>query len=291
MQYFYMDPETARRQLRVYRTLMLAEILLLVFSISCFLLGTKLEKNNYKRMFQTAQVKEQYLEVIRQYPQYPESYMRFLDACSEDGLFDEEESQAFQYTYHSNHKKLRMSDEQYGLMHYKAAMLYWNQYDGDELMRMQLSQPFLKEAERTLSKNSKEYQVTICCRTIAEWYQTYFTNTSLVERRTEKEATEKLVAGILLQLTEAAEMTDEYTLLYRLQFYGAVCDLMLDQRNILARNIEEETVEEVFRQIYQNLPKDTSYPEAETLIRQLRLKERTYKELMDRAYTGREGAA
>ena len=287
-----MQERKAKRYLLLFRICSGLTILALIVSISTKVASSVLTGSAYESAMQisaatdTKQKITVYSEAIRLAPERPDAYILLISAYGEDGLFDKRESEEFLALYNANHNYLNPSDPSYGQLQKNIGFLYMNGYDDESPTRLRMAMPFLREANEVLADDAPGKQAVSCYCKIGTYYEDYIWDASSV-REVSQPVMEELITGIEETLDAFLEDTSPDALFNRLGFDVAVCNLLLDQRNVLAVTIPQERVMSILDDIYSRLPSMESLQKEQTrqLLQTLEDNKELYYDMILRAYT------
>lgn len=195
-----------------------------------------------------------YQQAIALFPARTEAYLAILEACEEDGHFTRTDSDRFLALYNRNKSLFSLSDAGTAALHYKAGLMYFNYYTGengtaDFSDRIQKAYSFFSENEdpQTVSCGFPKENISHCYYTICYFYKTYILRASSVEEASGKDY-ENLIQTIRKALKEA-EDTGSYD---RVSLYHSIFMLLYDQRNGLAgKKIRQSAVLGLIDEIYE----------------------------------------
>lgn len=202
-----------------------------------------------------------YQRAIRLSPERPEAYILLLDAYGEDGIFDASESEAFLGIYNANHSLLPKNEDSASI-YAKAGMLYINGYENTATVSLRMALPFFEAALPLMAEDHPDYNATACYVRIGQYYRDYIWTAASKEVTPEKMTA--LLADIEKTVIELAACDDADRSYNYLGFANAVCNLLYDQRNILAATVEKQAVLEVMDLIYSGIPDTKSLQSART---------------------------
>ena len=224
-----------------------------------------------------------YSRAIELCPERPEAYLLLLDAFGEDGIFDKTESEAFLAIYNKHHKRLPQNEE-IATVFSQAGLLYINGYEDNPTVSLRMALPFFETALPLMSQEHENYLTTSCYANIGRYYRDYIWTTST------KEVTDAHMQDLLTDISatleglSASENADR--IFNYLGFSNAVCNLIYDQRDIMASTVEEQQVLGVLDSIYAGLPAISSIQAAKTkeMAQTLTDNRQLYYDMISRAY-------
>lgn len=285
------------KDLRKFRTAVILAVAFAVLSIGCKIASTYLIENTYRTYvgISASTAEEEristYTRAIELAPRKTDAYLLLLNTYGEDGTFGKRESEQFLAVYNANHTKLKENTQDYAQLQSMIGLLYINGYeDQSTVTRLRMALPFLRTANEALSPEDPQKETINCYCQIGAFYEDYIWSASSV-----KEITEPIMENLLseIEATLAAFREDGETdsVFNILGFDVAVCDLLNDQRDILAVTIPQERVETILDQIFDNLPNAASLQKEQTkqMLQLLQDNRKTYYEMVERAYS-RKGA-
>lgn len=283
---------TAKRKLREFHLSLGVGIVFLMICVGAMAASNLLRTNAYNSFIsispstQMQTKRNTYLRAIRLSPEKPDAYLLLLDAYNEDGAFSKEESEEFLSIYNSNHSSLNPRAEEYEELHYKAGFLYINGYDGSTPTRLRMALPFLEEAREGGGENGPHALAVQCYCRIGAYYRDYIWDASSSVREVSPTEMTALMEDIQQTLAAFETDTSAEAVFNRLGFCEAVCNLLYDQRDILAATVPRETVEAVLNQVYAELPEMQllQKEQTKTLLQSLLDNEDTYRSMVERAY-------
>lgn len=263
--------------------------LFLLLSIGCFISAGIVRDNAYKDFtsISPATPKETrrntYRRAISLCPDRTEAYLLLLDVYGEDGIFDNTESGEWLSIYNTNHGLLR-NDEATASVYAQAGLLYINGYEGTSTVSIRMALPFFEAALPLMSEEHPDYPATSCYAQIGQYYRDYIWTAAA------KEVTPEEMSGLLSDikstLSDLQQMTGADRIYNYLGFSNAVCNLLYDQRDILAATVPHQTVKEILDLLYQQMPEADSLQSARSkeLAQTLSDNRSMYYNMISRAY-------
>ena len=292
-----MELKKARRILFWFRVTLTLSIIFAIIMAGTYIAGSLLKNSTY-RQFTTIsaateiqQRKEVYKRAIRLDPANPEAYILLIDAYNEDGTFTRSESEEFLGLYNGNHQKLRMKDPGYPELHYRLGFLYLNGLEEGFTTRLRMALPFLETANQTIKPDDPYHFAVGCYYRIGIYYRDYIWDAAAANREITQAKMETLTEDVQATLSQL-QNNDEPDAVYNyLGFCCSVCNLLYDQRDVLAVTVPQEKVHTILDLIYSSLPQSSQLQKEQTLIllEKLRSNEGTYRSMIARAYE-REGS-
>lgn len=235
---------------------------------------------------------ETYTSAIYLSPEEPTAYQLLLSAYGEDGIFGKQESEQFLAIYNANHNGLQKSGADFANLQSQIGFLYVNGYeDPSTITRLRMALPFLLAANSTMEADNPQRNTVNCYCQIGTFYEDYIWNASSVREITAP-VMENLISEIEKTLDAFQEDDSPDAIFNMLGFKVAACDLLYDQRDIIAYTIPHDRIDAVLDQIYSGLPESGSLQKEQTknLLQTLTSNEQNYREMLDRAYSRKEGA-
>lgn len=284
--------DDSKKKLRRFRFFQVTGILLAVISIACLVASMILTNKFYNEYMgvsaaaPTADREASYVRALKIIPGKADAYIALLDLYNEDGIFTQEESEEFLALYNRYQKKLSWKDSDYAELHYTAAFLYLNGYDGSSTIKLRMALPFLNSAMNTIAENDPNYTTVSCYSKIGSYYKTYIWDAAASVREVSSQQMQTLLADILDTLESFDGGASSESLYNRLGFYTAVCHLLYDQRDTLAVTVREESVTQILDKIYSRLAEETTPQKEQTkkLLADLLNNEETYRDIIHRAF-------
>lgn len=292
-----MAAASPNKDLSRFRAAVILAVAFAVLSVGCRIGSNYLIENTYRTYVgisaSTAGPERiaTYTHAIELAPGKPEAYRLLLDTYGEDGTFGKQESEQFLAVYNANHTRLTESSQEYAQLQSMIGLLYINGYeDTSSVTRLRMALPFLRAANGILPAEDPQKETIDCYCQIGTFYEDYIWNASSVKEITAP-VMDSLISEIEATLAAFQEGTGSSAIFNVLGFDVAVCDLLNDQRDILAVTVPQERVAAVLDQIYGNLPDPDSLQKEQTkqLLQILKDNRETYYEMVDRAYS-RKGA-
>lgn len=286
--------EVAVREKRILLLLRLLSVFCIIAAVVCIVSFTVqgiVRHNAYESLvgISTATDRseriESYLTAVRLNPGRPEAYLRLLETYAEDGVFEKQESGEFLSLYNANHQKLNTHNSQYPEMLKRIGFLYINGYNESTTTCIRMALPFLKEAYSALDDMDEEKQTVDCYCKIGTYYEEYIWNAVSVKEITPA-VMESLISDIEETMGYFQSNKDTSSIYDYMGFSVAVCNLLFDQRDILAFTIPEERTMAILDSIYENLPPAQSLQKERTkqLLQTLEDNRETYYDMIERAY-------
>jgi hypothetical protein len=262
---------------------------LLLLSIGCFI-AAGIVKNNAYRDFTSISSATQKEDRIKTYrraialcPDRNDAYLLLLDVYGEDGIFDKTESGEWLGVYNANHSLLRKDEATAGI-YAQAGLLYVNGYEETATVSLRMALPFFEAALPLISTEHPDYCATACYARIGQYYRDYIWTAAT------REVTSDEMAGLLSDikgtLTELYEMTEADRTYNYLGFANAVCNLLYDQRDILAATVDMNTVTGILDLIYRQMPETVNLQSARSkeMAQTLLANQSMYYDMISRAY-------
>lgn len=224
-----------------------------------------------------------YCRAINLYPSQKDAYLLLLDAYGEDGVFSKSESGEFLAVYNANHKRLPHNAES-AKVYTQAGLLYVNGYEDNATVSLRMALPFFETALRLMQEDDPNYLTATCYKNIGCYYRDYIWTVSTKEV-TAKEM-DALLSGIAATLSELIESSSADGIYNYLGFSTAVCNLLYDQRNIMAATVQKTQILDIMDQIYENLPNIAMIQSAKTkeMAQTLTDNQQLYYEMISRAF-------
>ena len=119
-------------------------------------------------------------------------------------------------------------------------MLYINGYDGTATVRLRMALPFFELALPLAGKGSESYTTVSCYAGIGRYYRDYIWTTAAKE--VSAEDVEVLLEDIRSTLCALTDNSGADQAFNYLGFADAVCNLIYDQRDILASTTQKDIV-------------------------------------------------
>lgn len=136
----------------------------------------------------------------------------------------------------------------------------------------------------TISKSDPNYRTVECYSKIGSYYETFIWDASASIREVPPQQMQELLSEIKDTLTYLdGESENIYV---QLGFDEAVCNLLCDQRDILAVTIPKEDVIDLLDLIYSSFPEEATIQreQTKTILQKLKSNEENYRELISRAF-------
>lgn len=264
-------------------------VVFLLLSIGCFI-ASGIVKNNAYRDFTSISSATQKEDRVKTYrravalcPDRSDAYLLLLDVYGEDGIFDKTESGEWLGIYNTNHGLLR-NDEAAAGIYAQAGLLYVNGYEETATVSLRMALPFFEAALPLMSTEHPDYCATACYAKIGQYYRDYIWTTAAKEVTPDEMA--ELLSDIKTTLTELYERTGADRTYNYLGFANAVCNLLYDQRDILAATVDKNTVTDILDLIYQQLPEADSLQSTRSkeMAQTLLANQSMYYDMISRAY-------
>ena len=232
-------------------------VLCLILAYGCFIYGYIIKCDAYQDYITISSSTSMenrlgiYQRAIRLCPDRPEAYILLLDAYGEDGVFDASESEAFLGIYNANHTMLPENEDS-AAIYAKAGMIYINGYENTATVSLRMAMPFFEAALPLMAEDHPDYNATACYVRIGQYYRDYIWTAASKEVTPEKMTVlltdiESTVIG--LSASDSADRSYNY-----LGFANAVCNLLYDQRNVLAATVEKQEVLGIMDLVYSGMP-------------------------------------
>lgn len=287
-----MDLKKARRKLRSYHIALALGVILAVISIGCFAASVILTNNAYESLVGIAPATESetrkaaYIRAIGLNPGRTEAYLLLLDTYNEDGVFTKTESEELLGLYNSNRNRMNWRVPGYAQLHYEIGLLYINGYENTSSTRLRMAMSFLETAEEYMTEDDPGRLAVECYCQIGKYYQDYIWAAASSTREVSEMEMQSLIQEIRQTLTAFREDNSPDAVYNELGFCEAVCNLLYDQRDILAMTVPEEDVNAVMDSIYEGLPEKDELQKEQTKDRleELKKNEETYRDMISRAY-------
>lgn len=230
--------------------------------------------------------KRSYIQAIALCPGRADAYILLLDVFGEDGVFTKAESEEFLGLYNANQRALGLEDPGYGMLHYKAGLLYVHGYEGaSTAAKLRMALPFLEIASQYVTEDSAGYMAVQCYCCVGRLYRDYIWDASAI-KEIPQEKIQEMVQEVQDTLDAFQKDSSADSIYNRLGFSLAACNLLLDQRDLLAIIVPQDTVMEILNEIYEELPQMQSLqqPATRQLLALLMENEQTYRDMLQRAY-------
>lgn len=290
----------AKKARILYMMLHIAIILTACFtllSIASRIACSWLTKSAYQSCLDisTASPKEEriasYVTGIQLAPQNPAGYLQLIKLYAEDGVFNKQESEAFLSVYNTYYSRIDINDPNYGTLLSEIGFLYANGYEDSPTTRLRMALPFLKQANQFLAEGDSKKRTVSCYCQMGAFYEEYIWDASSV-REISDTVMKKMIAEIGETLTYYKTDTSPDAMFNRLGFNVAVCNLLFDQRDVLALTVPYESVVSILNCIYEDLPEAGTLQREQTrqLLATLEDNKQTYYDMIERAYS-RKGEA
>lgn len=227
-----------------------------------------------------------YARALGNSPSRTGPYLKLLELYGEDGLFSKEESERFLSLYNRFQRHLSWRDVTYAKLHYTAAFLYLNGYDGTAPSRLRVALPFLDTAMKTISERDPYYMTVACYHKMGCYYKTYIWDATAATKAVSAQTMQALIEEISTTLVHIGDNPADESLHIRLGFYASVCNLLYDQRNILSITVREISVQIILDEIYSNLPPVSQVQKEHTraILNSLLENESVYRDMIHRAF-------
>ena len=241
----------------------------------------------------TASPKEErvqsYFDGIQLNPKDPRAFRLLIKTYAEDGSFDRQESEAFLSLYNTYQAKLDKNDSEYGKLLKDVGYLYANGYEDSPTTRIRMALPFLREAQTALPEGDPQKAAVSCYCLIGAFYEDYIWDASSV-REISPTVMQNMIAEIEETLSYFKTETSPDALFNQLGFDVAVCNLLYDQRDVLAVTVSYDVVTDILDTIYRELPQPGSLQKDQTraLLLTLESNKQTYYDMLARAYSRKE---
>lgn len=290
-----MSANSAKRRLLLIHILVGMCIALSVIGIICLVSQGILRTTTYRNLVEISAATDKskridsYHAAIKLEPGKIDAYLRLLYTYAEDGLFEKQESEEFLSLYNANHHRFSERSKNYGDLQKQVGLLYINGYNESTTTCIRMALPFLREAEIHLEDTDPDLKAVSCYCKIGSYYETYIWNATST-REVSVPVMESLLAEIEETLVQFHEDADTGSVYDYLGFSVAVCNLLFDQRDILAMTIPYERTAKVLDLIYGNIPEAQTLQRERTreLLFTLEGNHDTYYDMIDRAYTRKE---
>lgn len=287
-----MELKKAKQVLWTFRVAFIAGLVFALISIGSTVAGGVLKNNAYTQWTTVSPAtdlqvrKDYYLRAICLDPKASEAYILLLDTYNQDGSFTKEESEEFLGIYNSNHTKLSKRDPTFAKLHYTVGFLYINGFDGTSATRIRMALPFLETASEHIPEDDLNQFAVSCYCKIGSFYRDYIWDAAASTREVNPTQMESLLEQIEETLQIFPDDTSPDAMCNYLGFCTAVCNLLLDQRDILAALAPRETVERILNTVYSTLPtvQQLQKEQTQTMLLTLQNNEDTYRQMIGRAF-------
>lgn len=291
-----MNAATAKKKLFLLRFLFCLCAVLMLISIASTISHVVLKANTYSKLTnlsaatQADQQAEAYIAALQLSPDKPDAYLKLLEVYAQDGIFQKRESEEFLSIYNAYHHKLSQNSEGYAQLQKQAGFLYINGYEESATTSIRMAMPFLGEALDRLSPEDPDYQTVGCYYRIGSYYADYIWSATTV-REISPEIMDALLTDIEQTLTQLCQQDNIASIYDQLGFSVAVCNLLYDQRDVLAATVPKEKVSTILYSIYDAMPEKQSLQKARTiqLWETLDNNRSIYFDMINRAYARKGG--
>lgn len=273
-------------------------IVMLISGITCNLLATSVNSNNYDVLISVMastsfeEKVDSYKQAIEIYPYDTRAYIKLLEAYENEGRFSKSENDEFLALYNANMDGFDRTTVEMAELNYKIGMMYFNYYtneDGSSSFsnRVQKAHPFFSENYENGDgvEGFKQKTLSDCYYQICTFYKKYILNSATVEEAS-RDSYEELFEMITLALEDVkgAGAYDQLTL------YNGAFMLLYDQRaNMVSVNVEKDTVINLFDTVYENAKALSVQKEQSTrLQKEIVDNYKAYKEAIERVYINAE---
>lgn len=282
--------KSTKRKLRRFHITLAVGFLFALIGAGLLTAGFVIQIKTYQELVLTAPTasdedrSQAYERAVRLIPGRADAYIKLLDLYNEDGVFSQAENEQFLALYNSNQKKLSRRQDGFPVLHYKAAFLYLNGYEGATSTRLRLAIPFLNRAMNTISELDPNYRTVDCYSKIGSYYETFLWDSAASTREVPPQQMQELLSDI--EETVIYLNAENESIYIQLGFDEAVCNLLCDQRDILAVTVPQEDVTDLLDLIYSSLPEESAIQREQTksVLRGLKSNENNYRELISRAF-------
>lgn len=289
-----------KNKLPLFRLCLIATIVLSLICVCTLIFGIVLRNAAYDSFTaitaasDPSQRVSQYIRAVRLEPSAPDAYIKLLEVYAEDGKLSKQESQTFLNLYNANRTVLKKRDAGYARLHYLAGLLYINGYeDENTTTRLRMAIQFFENAESAGNEKTEGWEtIQIYCR-IGHYYRDYIWDVSAGM----KEVPQSEVNALIQEISNALDMlkaADTPEALYnRLGFSLAVCNLIFDQRDVLAATVPYDSVSVILDSVYNGLPDPATLQkdQLKLMLNNLQKNEETYRAMLDRAYERKGSSA
>lgn len=250
--------EKARKRIPRRITILYSSFIVsLVLCVGCMLAAHIIRDEAYRDLIQISSATnlqtrtDTYQRAIKLCPSRADAYLLLLEAYGEDGVFSKAESEAFLAIYNSNHSQLPNNDAS-AQVYAQAGLLYVNGYEENATISLRMALPFFEAALPLMQEDNPDYLTTSCYANIGRYYRDYIWTASTKE--VTKDEMDKLLSEIADTLNGLSSSTGADRIYNYLGFSTAVCNLLYDQRNIMAATVEKAQVLAILDLVYEDLP-------------------------------------
>lgn len=282
-----------KQHISLFRLCLISTIVMSLICIATLIFGIMLRNAAYvsftaiSAASDASQRTSQYIRAIQLRPSLSDAYIKLLEVYAEDGRLSRQESQTFLNLYNANQTVLNTHDRKYSELHYRAGMLYINGYeDTNSTTRLRMAIPFFENALNSQKENIDGWEtVQTYCR-IGRYYRDYIWNVGSEMKEIPKSEINAMINEIRETLFSLKSADTPDALYNRLGFSMAVCNLLFEQRDILATTVPYNTVKDILDAVYGGLPELESLQKEQLkqMLTELLGNEETYRAMLDRAY-------
>lgn len=232
--------------------------------------------------------RDSYMNAIRLIPENTEAFSLLLDTYAEDGVFSKAESESFLSLYNTYHSNWH-SNTATGTLHAKIGSLYINGYEDTPVAALRMSYPFFEYAANELSEGDDGYVTAWIYHQIGKYYQNYIWTATAT-----RDVSADQMTAMMSDIEYACQVVfsdDDISSFDQLGFCNTVCNLLIDQRDVLAATCTKEQIDRILDLIYSDLPNVQSLQHESTResLTSLQDNESTYREMIARAFARTEG--
>lgn len=281
-----------KQQISLFRLCLISTIVLSLLCVGTLVFGITLRNAAYDSFTaistatDSSQRIPQYIRAIQLRPALSDAYIKLLEAYAEDGRLSKQESQTFLSLYNAHRTELDLNDEGYGELHYRAGLLYINGYeDLNHTTRLRMAIPFFENAARAETK-TKDWEMIQVYYRIGKYYRDYIWDVSAGMKEIPQSDINVMVNEIRETLFMLKAATAPDALYNRLGFSLTICNLLFEQRDILASTVSYDTVMGILDAVYEGLPEedDLQKEQLKQMLNDLLGNKETYRAMLDRAY-------
>lgn len=283
--------QRTKKQITIWSVLL---AFFLTVCIGCLISAHAVKENTYRQLISISkasakQIREEtYQRAIRLCPQKTSTYLLLLEMYSEDGIFDEIESETFLSLYNSNQNQLPSNVDGASIC-IQAGLLYINGYQDNFTVSLRMALPFFEDALPLITEEHHDFLTTSCYAKIGQYYRDYIWTAAAKEVPKERVATLLHEIDVTLdELSAEAKAGQPYDYL---GFCNAVCNLLYGQRDILAVTVDLQTVISLLNRIYEEMPETNALQSdsSKQLVQTLRDNRELYYDMISRAFERNEG--
>lgn len=204
-----------------------------------------------------------YCEAIKLYPYRTEAYIKLLDAYSDNGTFNEEQSKQIMSYYNdafsvNNESEYDKTGLDVAKLNYELGITYFYLYDEEKSSmkaRTLKAEPFFAHIVENAPNTYENKALANSYYSICEFYKEYVAN-----NRNTKEPNKETYVNLLNSLKVCIDDIDQYDypdILYiKLTVYEAITDLLHNQRRSLCvTGIEYKQLETFITEVYSRAEK------------------------------------